>query len=222
MAGPRGPSHSGVSLGGDATAPAVRRTDTFIPGRLPLWLMRVRDWQDIVQDVVEQNVEPDDWRAVAGDRQAGLGEDLYLGHPSAGVYHLKTYAKNPFEVKGVGTQVARNIDDEIGSILPRQPDTGAQFAVQEPPEDEAEAETKAKELEEVVKAHADAPTSPEDLFGDMMETLESPAFGPMEYDQYGRPDALEELSEEFHDAEELLDSELDELIDTDGVDRGFQ
>lgn len=183
--------------------------------------MRVRDWQDIVRDVVEQDVEPDDWRAVAGDRRKGVGEDLYLGHPRVGVYHLKTYAKNPFQVRGVGTRVARNIDDEIGRLLPRKPDTGAHFAVQEPPEDEAEAETKASELEEVVKAHAEAPTRPQDLFEDMMETLESPAFGPMEYDRYGRPEALEDLSSEFERAEELLDAELDDLIDTDEVGRGF-
>jgi hypothetical protein len=184
--------------------------------------MRVRDWQDIVTDVVEQDVEPDDWRAVAGDRQSGLGEDLYLGHPGVGVYHMKTYAKNPFEVKGVGARVARNIDDEIGSILPHKPDSGTRFAVQQAPEDESEAEQKASELEEVVQAHADAPTSPDALFEDMMETLDSPAFGPMEYDQYGRPEALDALSSEFSDAEELLDSELDDLIDTDDVGRGFQ
>lgn len=45
--------------------------------------MRVRDWQDIVSDVVDSDADPDDWRAVAGDRASGLGEDLYLGHPGA-------------------------------------------------------------------------------------------------------------------------------------------
>jgi len=184
--------------------------------------MRVRDWQDIVQNVVEENVEPDRWRAVAGDRRTGLGEDLYLGHPAVGVYHLKTYAKNPFEVRGVGTRVARRIDDEIGSILPREPDSNARFAVQQPPEDEEEAESTAREFEEVIKAHSDAPTTPEDLFDDMMGALDSPAFGPDEYDQHGRPDPLEDLSTEFTDADELLDAELDDLIDDDGVGRGFE
>ena len=67
--------------------------------------MRVRDWQDILADVTDAGVDPDGWRAVAGDRRDGLGEDLYLGHPNAGVYALKTYAKNPTELRGVGGRV---------------------------------------------------------------------------------------------------------------------
>jgi len=183
--------------------------------------MRVRDWDDIVEDVVESNVDPDDWRAVAGDRENGLGEDLYLGHPEGGMYQLKTYAKNPFEVRGVGTRVARSLDDEIGSYLPTE--GSGRFAVQRPPDDldEDEAEAKANHLEEVVKVHADAPTTPGDFFDDVMEVLESPAFGPMEYDQYDRPEELDELATTFEDAEEVLDAELDDLVETDDVDRGF-
>ena len=183
--------------------------------------MRVRDWDDIVEDVVESNVDPDGWRAVAGDRANGLGEDLYLGHPDSGMYQLKTYAKNPFEVKGVGSQVARSLDDEIGEFLPTE--GSGRFAVQGPADDidEDEAKEKATALEQVVKAHADAPTTPGDFFDDVMETLESPAFGPMEYDQYDRPDGLEELASTFEEAEDVLNEELDDLVETDEVDKGF-
>ena len=182
--------------------------------------MRIREWTDIVQEVVESDADPDGWRAVGGDRANGLGEDLYLGHPRAGVYQLKTYARNPFSVDGVGTRVARRLDDEIGSYLPTDHD--GRFAVQSAPGDEGEAESRAKRLEETIKAHADAPTTPEALFEDMMEAVESPAFGPMEYDGYGRPDDLDRLAERFEESEELLDAELDELIGDDGIDRGFQ
>jgi hypothetical protein len=181
--------------------------------------MRVRDWADIVSDVVESNADPEGWRALAGDRASGVGEDFYLGHPSQGVYHLKTYAKNPFEVRGVGTRVARKVDDGLADYLP-DGDSG-RFAVQQPVEDEDEAEDRASNLEQVVQAHADAPTTPGDFFDDVMDALESPAFGPMEYDPYGRPDAMDDLKEEFADAEELLDSELDDLVEEDDVGRGF-
>lgn len=181
--------------------------------------MRVRDWQDIVSDVVERDVDPDGWRAVAGDRQSGLGEDLYLGHPQAGLFLLKTYAKNPFEVRGVGTQVARSLDDEIGDYLPQE--TPAKFAIHSPPTDEREAETKARHLEETIKAHSEAPTTPDDLFSDVMEALESPAYGPMAYEPTDRPEQLSSLSTTFEDAEELLDAELDDLVTDDEVDRGF-
>ena len=181
--------------------------------------MRVRDWQDILEDVVESNAEPSGWRAVAGDRNGGVGEDMFLGHPSAGVFQLKTFAKNPFEVQGVGSQVARKIDDELDPLFPADNDAG-RFGVNQSVEDEREAKSRAKELETVIETHAEAPTTGDALFEDVMDALDSPAFGPMEYDMYDRPDELDDLSDTFEEAEELLSKELDDLIEED-VGRGF-
>ncbi|WP_410767101.1 hypothetical protein [Haloferax sp. DFSO60] len=185
--------------------------------------MRVREWQDILSDVTEGGHDAEQWRAVAGRRRKGIGEDLYLGHPSVGVYQLKTYAKNPYEVRGVGARVARRIDEDLEPLFPRRDadDTG-RFGVQAPPEDEDHAKSMAKRLEETVKVHADAPTTPGDFFTDVMDALESPAFGPMDYEFDARPDRLEGLTDEFVDANRLLTSELDDLIETDEVGRGFQ
>ena len=182
--------------------------------------MRVRDWQDILEDVVESDADPGDWRAVGGDRANGIGEDLYFGHPAVGVFQLKTYVKNPYEVQGVGAEVARKIDDELDPLFPEEPGESGMFGVRQGVADEDEAEQAATRLEEVVKAHADAPTTPDAFFEDVMDAVESPAYGPMEYDQYGRPDQVEDLADTFEGAEELLDAELDDLID-ENVDRGF-
>jgi len=182
--------------------------------------MRVRDWQDILDDVTDANADPEGWRAIAGQRRDGVGEDLYLGHPGVGVYHLKTYAKNPYDVRGVGAKVARKIDDEIGAHLPNE-ELRRRFAVQSPPENEDEAASKARRLQETIKVHAEAPTTPDDLFRDVMDALDSPAYGPMEYELSDRPDDLDALSETFDEAEQLLSAELDDLIERDEVDRGF-
>jgi hypothetical protein len=183
--------------------------------------MRVRGWEDILQDVIGSDADPDGWRAVAGDRASGLGEDMFVGHPREGLYQMKTYARNPFDVEGVGTQVARNLDDEIGSYLPEDHDEGL-FAINRPPEDESEAEAMASRLEEVIKTHAEAPTEPEHVVEDVLDAMDSPAFGPIEYDQYDRPEPLADLSGTFEEAQEVLDAELDDLIEDDGVGRGFQ
>jgi len=182
--------------------------------------MRVRDWQDILEDVVESDADAGDWRAVAGDRRDGPGEDMFLGHPSVGVYQLKTFAKNPYEVQGVGSQVARKVDEDLDPLFPNE-DAGGRFGVNDGIEDEDEAKDRAKELEAVLETHADAPTTPDALFEDVMDALDSPAFGPMEYDMYDRPDELEDLSETFDEAEELLSAELDDLIEESDVGRGF-
>ncbi|WP_460918483.1 hypothetical protein [Salinarchaeum chitinilyticum] len=185
--------------------------------------MRVRDWDDLVADVVESDVDPQGWRAVGGDRSSGVGEDLYLGHPSAGVYQLKTFAKNPFEVRGVGAHVARRIDEDLDPLFPgKGGDQSGLFAVNDGPEDEDEAETMASRVEEVVRTHADAPTTPDALFEDVMDAMESPAYGPMEYDQYGRPEALDDLSATFEEAEDVLEAEFEDVVDTSDVGRGFE
>jgi len=182
--------------------------------------VNVRDWQEILNEVVEADAEAADWRAVAGSRRGDIGEDMFLGHPSVGVYQLKTYAKNPFEVKGVGTRIARRIDEDLDPLFPS--DGAAHFGVQSGFESAEEAESAATRLEEVVQTHADAPTTPDAFFDDVMEAIDSPAYGSMEYDQYDRPAVLNELSTTFGDAEDVLNSELDELIETDSIDRGFQ
>ncbi|MDZ7730404.1 MAG: hypothetical protein U5K37_05045 [Natrialbaceae archaeon] len=181
--------------------------------------MRIRSWDDLLADVLDRDLEPAGWRAVAGRRDGAIGEDMYLAHEDAGVYQIKSYAKNPFTVRGVGTRVARRVDEDIGPHLPDR-DTAGRFGIQQPIEEEA-AETVEQRLTEVVKTHAEAPTSPGDFFEDVMDVLESPAFGPMEFDGYGRPEALDALGEQFDEAESLLTDELEDLITDDGIHRGL-
>ena len=182
--------------------------------------MRVRDWQDILEDVVDSRADAGDWRAVAGDRRGGPGEDMFLGHPSVGVFQLKTFAKNPYEVRGVGARVARSVDDDLDPLFP-DGDSGGRFGVNDGVDDAEEATERATELETVLEAHADAPTTPDALFEDVMGALESPAYGPMAYDMYDRPDDLDSLSGTFEEAENVLTTELDDLIEESNVGRGF-
>ncbi|PSP76285.1 hypothetical protein BRC86_01365 [Halobacteriales archaeon QS_3_64_16] len=182
--------------------------------------MRVRDWQDVVKEVTESDADPSGWRAVGGDRKGGLGEDLYLGHPGVGVYQLKTYAKNPLEVRGVGTQVARQVDDDIQPYFPAE--GSGHFGVQSPVESEEEAEQVGTELESVLSAHAEAPTTSEALFEDVMGALDSPAYGPLSYDREERSEHLGGLTDTFEEAEAVLETEFDDLVEEDEVGRGFQ
>lgn len=182
--------------------------------------MRIRNWSDILEDVIEGSTAPDEWRAIAGQRKSGVGEDFFLGHPSDGVYQFKTYAKNPYEVKGVGTQVARKVDDGLEPLFP-DPEGAGRFAIRQSPDDEDERAERATRLEETLKVHSDAPTTPDHLFEDVMAALDSPAFGPMEWQLSDRSADLDELSETFEEAEELLSAEVDDLIEDDEVDRGF-
>ena len=180
--------------------------------------MKVRPWEDVLATITEEDVSPADWRAVAGQRRRGVGEDLYLAHPTVGMFLLKTYAKNPFEVRGVGGKVARRVDEDLAPVFP-EPETPARFAVQQQPSD---PEAAANEVGAVLEAHADAPTTPLDCFDDVMEALESPAFGPMDNDPVDRPDALSTLAERVSGQERELEEALESRLESDGVTRGFE
>lgn len=182
--------------------------------------MKVRDWQDVLEDIVDAKADPGDWHAVIGNRVQGIGEDLFLGHPRAGVFQLKTYAKNPYEVQGVGTRVARRLDDDLEPHFP-DTNTPARFGLKRGVDDEKEAKQRVRNLQAVFEAHKQEPSNGMELFGDVMDALESPAHGPMEYAQRDRPEELDELSDTFDEAEDLLTSELEELIDRSEVNRGF-
>lgn len=195
------------------------RFDTFFRVPHEIITMQVRDWREIVRDVVETDADPNDWRAIAGPREGGLGEDLYLSHPRSGVFLLKTYTKNPFERKGVGSRVARSIDDEIGAYMPER--GGDRFAVHSQPATRCEAEARAERVQEALQKYAARPAGSDELFEDFMRAIESPAFGPLTFDPRNRPGSLDGLAGTFDEAEDVLDAEVDALIDEDELDRGF-
>jgi len=182
--------------------------------------MQVRDWQDILKDVTETSSSPGDWHAIGGSRADGLGEELVLGHPKAGVFFLKTFAKNPYDLRGVGSQVARRIDDDLDPLFPDQTSPG-RFGIKQGVTSEDEARERAAQLKTVFERQAEEQTPPNKLFEDVMDAIESPAHGPMTFDHARRPTELDELAGTFDEADELLSKELDELIDRSGVEHGI-
>ena len=110
------------------------------------------------------------------------------------------------------------LKDVVESLFPERGTGG--FGVQQPPEDDDDAEEKVKNLATVLETHADAPTTPDALFEDVMDAVDSPAYGPMDFDHYDRPDRLDELRDTFEEAEKLLEAEFDDVVD-DSVDRGI-
>ena len=53
-----------------------------------------------------------------------------------------------------------------------------------------------------------------------MDALESPAYGPMDFQPRGRPEGLDDLTDTFEEAEELLEAEFEDVVEED-VTRGF-
>jgi hypothetical protein len=77
-------------------------------------LVKVKRRNDILTEIIgEGKKHPNGWNAAFGKDPETFSHDCYIFHPRIGIYLLKEYSKNPFEVKGVGSKLARRLDDDI-------------------------------------------------------------------------------------------------------------
>jgi hypothetical protein len=80
--------------------------------------VKIKSRNEILNDVIRDAKKyPKNWKAIFGKDNERLSKDYYLCHPDIGIYLLKEYQKNPFEIKGVGTKIARQIDEEIDNEI---------------------------------------------------------------------------------------------------------
>lgn len=76
--------------------------------------MKIKSRNEILNDVVRDGKKyPKGWNAVFGRDNKLLSDDYYVFNQETGVYLLKEYQKNPFEMKGIGGKIARHVDEDI-------------------------------------------------------------------------------------------------------------
>lgn len=76
--------------------------------------MKIKSRNEILNDIIKDAEKyPKDWKAIFGKDKERLSRDYYIFNPSIGIYLLKEYQKNPFEVKGIGEKIARDVDEDI-------------------------------------------------------------------------------------------------------------
>ena len=76
--------------------------------------MKNKSRNEILNDIIKDSKKfPDGWNAAFGKDKKLFSFDYYIFNPNVGIYLLKEYQKNPFQVNGIGTKIARRIDDDI-------------------------------------------------------------------------------------------------------------
>jgi hypothetical protein len=76
--------------------------------------VKIKSRNEVLTDIIGQaKRHPKGWSGTFGKDVDTFSHDSYLFHPDIGIYLLKEYHKNPFEVKGVGSKLARHLDDDI-------------------------------------------------------------------------------------------------------------
>jgi len=76
--------------------------------------VKIKPRNEVLGDIIrDAKHHPKGWNAAFGKDDSLFSHDCYIFHPNIGIYLLKEYTKNPFEVKGVGSKLARHIDEDI-------------------------------------------------------------------------------------------------------------
>jgi hypothetical protein len=83
--------------------------------------VKIKPRNDILKDIIRAGKKhPKGWNAAFGKDPSLFSHDCYIFHPNIGIYLLKEYNKNPFEVKGIGSKLARHIDEDIEEQITRK------------------------------------------------------------------------------------------------------
>ena len=83
--------------------------------------MKIKSRNEILNDIIKDAEKyPKDWKAIFGKDKERLSRDYYIFNPSIGIYLLKEYQKNPFEVKGIGEKIARDVDEDIENEITKR------------------------------------------------------------------------------------------------------
>ena len=83
--------------------------------------MKIKNRNEVLNDVIRDGKKhPKGWKAIFGEDRTRFSRDYYLLNRDIGIYFLKEYNKNPFEVKGIGGKIARRVDDEIDAEISKK------------------------------------------------------------------------------------------------------
>ncbi len=89
------------------------------------WLP-VKNIEKILKEIMKEGKKtPGEWKAISAPIRDYSGSDLLLFHPISGpVYQIRAYEKNPFEIQGIGTRLARSVDDDFLRLIEKQKQAG--------------------------------------------------------------------------------------------------
>jgi hypothetical protein len=83
--------------------------------------VKIKTRQQILTDLIKESRQhPKGWKATFGRDPRILSNDCYIFNPEIGIYLIKEYQKNPYQTKGIGSKIARNIDTDIEEKISQQ------------------------------------------------------------------------------------------------------
>ena len=76
--------------------------------------MKIQARERILSDIISKSKKySTDWKAAYHKVPNSFLTEYYIFHEKVGVYLIQEYQKSPYKIKGVGSQIARNVGEEV-------------------------------------------------------------------------------------------------------------
>jgi hypothetical protein len=81
--------------------------------------MTVKNLNEILREIMKEGRKtPGEWKTFAAPTKDRFGSDLLLFHPVDGpIYQVRAFEKNPYQIEGMGTRIARNVDEDFLKLI---------------------------------------------------------------------------------------------------------
>lgn len=86
----------------------------------------VKDLQQILKEIMREGKKfPGEWKSIIAPTRDFSGNDLLVFHPTEGpVFQVRAYEKNPLQMQGIGTRVARSVDEDFLRLIDKHKQKG--------------------------------------------------------------------------------------------------
>lgn len=164
--------------------------------------MQIKSRNEILTDIIKDSKKhPKGWMATFGKDHNLLSNDCYIFNPNIGIYLIKEYHKNPYQVKGVGSKIARNIDEDIEKTIRK--DSGDFGVVQ-------------GDIQKIIR-NIDKGIHPQKIFEEGLKGNDLGIKVPVKGKASTSQEAFNCLNTSFSTKQKKLDSKFEKIMNDDGV-----
>jgi hypothetical protein len=164
--------------------------------------VQIKSRNEILTDIIKDSKKhPKGWMATFGKDRNLLSNDCYIFNPNIGIYLIKEYYKNPYQVKGVGSKIARNIDEDIERTIRK--DSGDFGVVQ-------------GDIQKIIR-NVDKGIHPQKIFEEGLKGNDLGIKVPVKGKASTSQEAFSYLNTSFSTKQKKLDSKFEKIMNDDGV-----
>ena len=82
--------------------------------------MKIQARERILSDIICKSKKySTDWKAAYHKVPNSFSTEYYIFHENVGVYLIQEYQKSPYKIRGIGSQIARKVDEEVQDQITR-------------------------------------------------------------------------------------------------------